>query len=239
MRGLSQFCPVKREKNLQMARAGSASTWKLHAAQPGYSLDLTLEPRSAPVLNGAAGFSVKSGRAGDATYYYSIPLLQAQGQLLRDGRPLQLHGHAWLDREWGSGGLGAQQTGWDWFGLQLSDGSALMFYALRDRDGRRDAHSAGSWVAPDGSVRALTDADVSIAVTGHWQNGSGDRYPAGWRIRVPAVALDLGVHPVLADQELRTTPAYWEGAADVAGEHGGQSVGGRGYVELVGYAQER
>ena len=64
-------------------------------------------------------------------------------------------------------------------------------------------------------------------------------YPAGWHIRVPALALDLTVRPVLADQELQTTPRYWEGAVDVSGERGGASLGGRGYVELVGYAQER
>ena len=47
------------------------------------------------------------------------------------------------------------------------------------------------------------------------------------------------MHPVLADQELRTTPSYWEGAVDVSGARAGRRVAGRGYVELVGYAQER
>ncbi|MBV8306438.1 MAG: lipocalin family protein, partial [Gammaproteobacteria bacterium] len=152
---------------------------------------------------------------------------------------LELNGLAWLDREWGSGGLGASQVGWDWFGLQLDDGSSFMFYALRQRDGRRDALSAGTWVASDGTVRALADADVSIAVTDYWRNGSGERYPAAWRIRVPAVALEIAVHPVLAGQELRTTPPYWEGAVDVSGNRAGRALGGRGYVELVGYAAER
>ena len=155
------------------------------------------------------------------------------------GRPppgLEVAGDAWLDREWGSGGLGAKEAGWDWFGLQLDDGSALMFYALRDRDGRRDVHSAGTWVAAGGAARALSSADVDIAVTGDWRNASGERYPAGWRVRVPSLALDVTVHPVLADQELQTTPRYWEGAVDIQGERDGQSIGGRGYVELVGYA---
>ena len=220
--------------------AGDGARWQLHAAQPGYSIDLVLAPQGAPVLNGAEGLSRKSDRAADATYYYSIPRLEVQGRLLRDGRSIEVRGLAWLDREWGSGGLGVSEAGWDWFGLQLGDGSALMFYALRDRDGSRDAHSAGTWIAADGSVRALTDADVGIAVNGEWRNQSGRRYPSGWRIRVPALTLDLSVHPVLADQELQTTPRYWEGAVDVSGERAGISLGGgRGYVELVGYAQER
>jgi predicted secreted hydrolase len=198
-----------------------------------------LEPLSAPMLNGTAGLSRKSDRTADATYYYSIPRLGARGRLVRDGQTVEVSGLAWLDREWGSGGLGPSEAGWDWFGLQLADGSALMFYALRDRDGRRNAHSAGTWLAPDGQVRSLTNADVGIAVTGEWRNESGDRYPSGWRIRVPSLSLDLSVRPVLADQELQTTPRYWEGAVDVSGERAGTHLAGRGYVELVGYAQER
>jgi predicted secreted hydrolase len=219
--------------------APAAARWELRAAQPGYALELILEPQSAPVLNGEAGLSRKSEQAADATYYYSIPRLGVRGRLLRDGQPLEVSGLAWLDREWGSGGLGPNEVGWDWFAVQLGDGSALMFYALRDRDGGRDTHSAGTWMAADGSVRALSNADVGIAVTGEWRSPSGERYPAGWRIHVPALGLDLGVHPVLPDQELRTTPRYWEGAVDVSGERAGVRLDGRGYVELVGYAQER
>ena len=214
-------------------------TWQLRATQRGYAVALTLEPQSAPVLNGIDGLSRKSDRPEDATYYYSIPRLLVRGQVLRDGQPLEVRGRAWLDREWGSGGLGPRELGWDWFGLQLEDGSALMFYALRDKNGERDVHSAGSWVAADGTARTLANAEVGIAVTREWRSASGERYPAGWHIRVPALALDLTVRPVLADQELQTTPRYWEGAVDVSGERGGASLGGRGYVELVGYAQER
>ncbi len=215
------------------------SPWTLHAAQPGYELDLSLEAQSAPVLNGAAGLSRKSAQRGDATYYYSIPRLTVRGRLRREGRALELHGLAWLDREWGSGGLGPREVGWDWFALQLDDGSALMFYALRDQAGGRDAHSAGTWISAGGEVRALENADVSIAVTANWRNRSGERYPGAWRVRVPLLDLDLAVHPALADQELRTTPPYWEGAVDVSGTRAGRGLGGRGYVELVGYAQER
>jgi predicted secreted hydrolase len=219
--------------------ARGSAAWKLHASQPGYAIELILEPQGAPVLNGVAGLSRKSDRPEDATYYYSIPRLLVRGRLSRDGQPLEVRGLAWLDREWGSGGLGPREVGWDWFGLQLADGSALMFYALRDRDGRRDAHSAGTWITADGTVRALSNADVGIAVTNEWRNRSGERYPARWHLRVPELALDLTVQPVLADQELRTSPRYWEGAVDVSGERAGKSLGGRGYVELVGYAPER
>jgi predicted secreted hydrolase len=220
--------------------AGAGETrWRLHAVQPDYEIDLTLEPQSVPVPNGDAGLSRKADEPSDATYYYSIPRVAVRGQLRRDGRTLEVHGLAWLDREWGSGGLGANEAGWDWFGLQLGDGSSLMFYALRNRDGTRNPHSAGTWIAADGAVRALASTDVDIAVTGAWRNSAGERYPARWQVRVPAMALELDVRPVLADQELKTSPRYWEGAVDVSGQRAGKSLGGRGYVELVGYAGAR
>jgi predicted secreted hydrolase len=215
--------------------AAGEEHWMLHAAQPGYEIELTLTPQGAPVLNGAAGLSRKSDAPADASYYYSVPRVAVRGRLRRGAGALDVHGLAWLDREWGSGSLGANEVGWDWYALQLDDGSALMFYALRDRDGRRDVHSAGTWVSAAGAARALSSADVDIAVTDEWRNAAGVRYPAGWRIRAAALALDVSVHPVLADQELQTAPRYWEGAVDVSGERAGRRIGGRGYVELVGY----
>jgi predicted secreted hydrolase len=226
--------------SLEAATAGPpAQEWSLRAAQPGYVLELTLQAAAPPVLNGDAGLSRKSGEPSAATYYYSMPRLAVRGRLIREGHPLGLQGLAWLDREWGSGGLGAQEVGWDWFALQLNDGSALMFYALRDRDDSRDQRSAGTWVEAAGGSRPLSNEEVKIEVADHWSNAQGTRYPALWRIRVPALALEVSVRPVLADQELRTMPDYWEGAVDVSGTRAGRNIAGRGYVELVGYAPER
>src|SRR5256886_551345 len=146
------------------AEAVFAAPWRLRAAQPGYELELTLQAQAPPVLNGEAGLSRKSGEPGDATYYYSIPRLTVRGRLIREGHPLGLHGLAWLDREWGSGGLSAPEVGWDWFALQLNDGTALMFYALRDRDDTRDPHSAGTWVeAADRKSTRLNSSHSQIS----------------------------------------------------------------------------
>lgn len=219
------------------AAGAAAGDWKLAAAQEGYALELELHPLTPPVLNGEAGLSVKSDAPASASYYYSIPRIAVHGTLLEHGKPLAVRGLAWLDREWGSGGLGPNQAGWDWFALQLDDGTALMFYALRDRDGSRDPHSAGTWVESSGEARPLKSPAVDIDVTDHWTTGDGVRYPSGWRLRVPSLGLDVTVHPVLPDQELKTSPRYFEGAVDVSGTREGRTLGGRGYVELVGYAR--
>jgi predicted secreted hydrolase len=208
----------------------------LRAAGQGYALSLTMRPLTPPVLNGERGLSRKSGEPGNATYYYSIPRVSVAGTMLVDGRPLRVHGLAWLDREWGSGSLGPRQTGWDWFGLQLGDGSCLMFYYLRDRGSTEDPYSAGTWVDAGGQARPLSRGDVRLQVLSYWTDAGGARYPSRWHLEVPATGLDVTVHPVLADQELVTSPRYWEGAVDVSGTRSGRPVAGRGYVELVGYA---
>jgi len=208
--------------------------WTLHAAESGYDLTLDAEALEEPVLNGDHGFSAKGSKPGSASYYYSIPRVAVHGHLIRDGKSLEVQGLAWMDREWGSGTL--EQQGWDWFALQLGDGSSLMFYSLRYRDGRRDPHSAGTWVTATGEARTLAADDVQIDVLDYWKNPRGERYPARWRVRVPAVGVDVEIRPVLADQELEDSSRYWEGAVDVIAA--GAGSGGRGYVELVGYAAQ-
>jgi predicted secreted hydrolase len=221
--------------------------WRLVAADKGYSLDLEITPDSPIMLNGDAGLSRKSGAEGAASYYYSIPRMSARGRITRDGKPLDVQGTVWLDREWGSGSLGNDQQGWDWYALQLDDGSALMFYALRKRNdprngqardelnGARDSHSAGTWLAPDGSTRPLSNEDVQIDVTNEWTSPRGVRYPARWHLRVRSLNLDVDIQPLLADQELNTSTRYWEGACAVAGTRDGRDIRGKAYVELVGY----
>ena len=133
--------------------------------------------------------------------------------------------------------MGAKQQGWDWFAFQLQDGSALMFYSLRNRDGTRDSNSAGTWIDASGHGQPLTADQVVIDVSDHWTSPRGGRYPSQWRVRVPSAGLDVEVRPVLADQELGTRPRYWEGAVDLRGTESGRAVAGRGYVELVGYGE--
>lgn len=219
------------------APGGAAQGWVVHSRGQGYELDLQARPLEPPVLNGEGGLSRKSSEPGAASCYYSIPRVAVHGTLRRGTTSFPVTGLAWLDREWGSGSLGSSQQGWDWFALQFRDGSSLMFYALRNQDGSRDPHGAGTWVDPAGRVTALGLDQVSIDVADRWTSPRGGRYPSRWRLRVASVGLDVEVRPVMADQELDTRPRYWEGAVDVEGVKDGRRSDGRGYVELVGYGE--
>ena len=211
-------------------------SWQIHASDKNISIDVTLSPLKPPVLNGIDGLSQKSSQPGNASYYYSIPRLETIGTLTIENENYAVNGLSWLDREWGSGGLSQDQQGWDWFSIQLSDGSDLMFYSLRKTDGSRDPYSAGTWIAADGHNKHLSNDDVDIDVEDHWDSPLGGTYPMAWHVRIPQADLDLRLKPVLDAQELRTAVRYWEGAVDVVGRKAGMPVEGRGYVELTGYA---
>ena len=219
--------------------AGDGFPWRLQAADKTAGLTLSLLPRQGVILNGDHGLSRKGSAPGDASFYYSMPRLAATGKLRLDGRTIGVHGTVWLDREWSTSALASDQVGWDWFALRLKDGSDLMFYRLRDRGGRTDPHSAGTWVSPQGRVEHLGADAMKIDVLAHWDSPRGGRYPARWRLRVPSLGLDVEVQPLLADQELDLAVRYWEGAVRIQGTRAGKAVRGDGYVELTGYAGAR
>lgn len=212
----------------------ASDSWRLEARLEGMALDLTLQPGKPVVLQGERGLSRKGANPGNASYYYSLTRLPTQGTLDLGEGAIRVQGASWFDREWSSSALEAGQVGWDWFALQLDDGRELMYYQLRAEDGRPGAYSAGVLVGPEGTTRPLRAGEVQLEVEQTWRSPrSGVRYPAGWRVRVPAAGVDLRVEPALADQELRLSVRYWEGAVRVFDAAGAPA--GRGYVELVGY----
>jgi len=210
--------------------------WRLTAADDEVSIDVELRSLKKPVLNGVNGLSQKSAEPGNASYYYSITRLDTSGKLRIGDESFAVSGLSWMDREWSSSALSPYQAGWDWFALQLSDGSDLMFYNIRKTDGRQDMHSAGTWVDSNGKVEHIDRQDIEIVVEDRWDSSAGGSYPSRWSLHLPAKDLRLAVRPVIDDQELFTTVRYWEGAVDVDGELGGRAIKGRGYVELTGYA---
>ena len=217
--------------------AAAPGSWRLKAHGDDFGIDVSLEPLKPPVLNGDAGLSQKSVDPDNASYYYSITRLQTQGQVHVDGKSFEVSGLSWLDREWSTSALAPEQVGWDWFALQLSDGSDLMFYQLRLRDGRQDPMSAGTLTDRDGTATHLRAGDVMLRVDDHWNSSAGGTYPAAWTLEIPGRNMTLRISPVIPDQELFTTVRYWEGAVDVAGKLDGETISGRGYVELTGYAE--
>lgn len=201
-------------------------------------LDLTLRDLKGPALQGDRGYSRKGPAPGNASYYYSLSRIETAGAVTVREQTWAVTGLSWMDHEFSTSALGPELAGWDWFSLQLSDGSEIMLYALRRTDGARDPFSSGTLIAADGSTRPLAPDEFEIKATGEWRSPrTGGRYPAGWVLTLPSADLRLTVTPYLPDQEMRTSLPYWEGAATVEGTRGGQAITGKGYVELTGYAR--
>ena len=215
-------------------RVGGRDNWQLAAAQDHVSLRLALVPQSPPILNGDRGLSRKS--PGNASYYYSIPRLQARGSLVIGSERHSVQGLVWLDREWSTSALSDAQVGWDWFALHLNDGSNLMYYRLRDRDGDTDRFSSGTWSFADGRVEHLRADALQAQPHTFWRAADSGRYPVGWNLQLPAHDLQLDVSALLDDQWLDFIVPYWEGAVSVSGRHAGREVSGYGYLELTGYS---
>jgi predicted secreted hydrolase len=137
--------------------------------------------------------------------------------------------------------LAADQAGWDWFSLHLSDGRDLMLYLMRRTDGSAVSVSSGTLVDRDGAARHLSPADFRVTVLGRWLSPkSGGNYPGRWRVEIPGAGIDLAVAPLLAGQELVAAGlpdlVYWEGAVAGEGISADRAVKAEGYVELTGYA---
>ena len=112
---------------------------RLAARDDVIALDLQLVSTVPHVVHGDRGLDAKGAAAGNASYYYSIPRLAADGSVTVEGETFAVTGLAWLDREWSTSALEPGVVGWDWFALHLSDGGSLMFYRLRTASGEATA----------------------------------------------------------------------------------------------------
>lgn len=208
----------------------------LHATlSDGLIFDAILEPQKPLVLNGHGGSGISRKKSG-ASNHFSFTRMNVSGQLSTDGKIKKFGGSAWMDREFGSW----EQTDWDWFSIQLDDGTELMIYQFRDDSGEPTSDSTGTFVEPDGTCRYLSSTDFELKVTSIWTSTkTGAEYPGGWRINVPSLDIEFDIEPLIADQELDTRGTtmivYWEGACEVSGSRARNAVTGRAYVELVGY----
>jgi predicted secreted hydrolase len=148
-------------------------------------------------------------------YDYSRPQLNVSGTV--NGK--EATGTAWLDHEWSSAYLAPEAAGWDWCGINLFDGRALMAFQMRSKAG-------GIHYAPPGVV---------FSPVRFWKSPrTGVSYPVEMKVR--AQNLDLRLVPLMDDQELdaraSTGTIYWEGAVRAFDR---DNEIGRGYLELTGY----
>jgi predicted secreted hydrolase len=206
--------------------ANNVAPLELSASAADFSYSLRLAADHPLVLQGEAGYSRKSERE-QASYYYSQPFFTVTGDLAMDDKPVAVTGLAWMDREWSSQPLAADQTGWDWFALHLDGGTKLMLYRMRQADGRH--YASGNLMQPNGQATPLASGEIEM-VPKTITEIAGRKIPTAWHIAIPRLALSIDCTPLNAKSWMGTTFAYWEGPISFAGSHRGV-----GYLELTGY----
>jgi predicted secreted hydrolase len=230
--------------------------YQAHIQAKDFAFDLSFTKTQAVLLQGNQGLSRKGPDEKQASYYYSVPQLQADGNITLQGDTLAIQGTAWLDQEWSQELLHPEAVGWDWIGMNLFDGSALTAFQLRRKDGSA-LWTGGSFRAPGPIVKPVVNLPINLAnaaptmgqtfnhlagdvqFTGSkpWTSpANGAKYPTEWLVRTPTQTYT--VKAVIPNQELSgnsaTGTVYWEGLSDLF-DSSGKHVG-RGYLEMTGYA---
>jgi predicted secreted hydrolase len=217
--------------NWQARWENSSGEQVLTAVAEGIRFELRLTPRKPAVIHGENGVSQKAEGAGFASYYVSFPRLAVEGKV--NGEIVS--GLAWVDHEWFTSQLAANEVGWDWFSIQLDNNTELMLFQLRRSDGTVDPYSAGTFIGRDGHATHLKRADFDLQPLDLWRSPkTGARYPVRWRVSVPSLKLTLDCAAAIPEQELAAPDqqgtTYWEGAVTYSG-----SASGTGYLEMTGY----
>jgi predicted secreted hydrolase len=211
-------------------------SYRARIAARDFGFDLEFTPTQPLLLEGDAAVSRKGPLPTQASYYYSEPHLAVKGRATIAGADTAMTGVAWLDHEWSSEYLAPEAVGWDWTGLNLDDGGALMAFRMRDRTGAA-FWSAGTYRSSDGRVRTFQPNEIEFRPRRRWRSPRTQvDYPVAMTVR--AGDRTYALEPLIDDQELDTRAGigvlYWEGAVRATAD--GRPVG-RGYLELTGYGK--
>jgi predicted secreted hydrolase len=201
-----------------------------------FSIEIDWTATQPPLLQGKDGFSQKGPETHLASYYYSLPQLEVNGCVILDGRERRVHGVAWFDHEWSSSIMDEAARGWDWVGLNLDDGGALMAFRMRDERGN-EHWAAASW--RDGAQAVTTTyspAQIEWTALHYWRSArTGIRYPVEWKVTIGGRTIKLRASMDDQENDARgsTGTIYWEGGVRAFDE--ADRPLGRGYLELTGY----
>ncbi len=204
-------------------------TLSLSAAGADFGYDLMLTAEGPLVLQGDAGYSVKSP-AGQASHYYSQPFYAVRGNLRLPDETIAVEGQGWLDREWSSQPLADTQDGWDWISLHLDTGEKMMGFRLRDRAG--PPFTSATHITAAGHETPYSDGALTMTPL-ETARVEGRDVPVRWQAVLAEQGIDVELSAIEPQAWMGTSTPYWEGPVRISGSHGG-----RGYLEMTGYTPD-
>lgn len=229
-------------KNKNATGKSSPSREQALALGESVSIDLSLDTSGPFVKQGDNGYSRKTQDERLRSYYYSQPFINAKGNLLINGKSIEVSGLGWFDHEWTSHLANNDAMGWDWFSLHLDNGDKLMAFRMHSAPSNSatalsDIFTTGTYITSSGLKKTLSDEQLSIIPVENetiaTRTGPRD-VPRSWRIvlknTASDLALDLNISPFKANQWNESAFPYYEGRVNVSGTHTG-----KGFLELTGY----
>ncbi|MGX2039826.1 lipocalin-like domain-containing protein [Methylocaldum sp. MU1018] len=205
----------------------------LQAEAEGARLDLRLEARKPAVEPPARGFP---GAAGGLLRAYLLSRLAISGTLRLDRNRHEVTGQAWLGRSWGKLAPPGGQVTLNRYQVQLDDGREILIFQLRRKDGSAPPLSGGLSIEADGRALPIPENEIRLESGAYGSNVSGARYPAGWIVRLPNLAAELRLSPLVEDQDAARSTRAWSGPVTVSGSGPrGETLSGHGFVESANY----
>ncbi|MFA5907098.1 MAG: lipocalin family protein [Desulfobacula sp.] len=175
--------------------------------------------------------------------YLTYPLCDLSGFYI--GKDIS--GSGWFDHQWGdvSSGVTPQDDptgqkrllGWDWFGINLNDGRAVVISIHRDMETKKILGSNFVLINTDGMTQIITEF-YAEPLRFWYSPKTCISYPVEWEISIPSLDGKLIFAPQRDDQEIPfpgVTRAIWEGSGQISGTMNDKPVEGTARLELYGY----
>jgi len=209
-------------------------------------IHLTLQSQKPAMAVGGKG-ETGLKRANDM-YYFSLTRCRVGGTINTGaGAETITGGDGWFDHQWGNSWV-ASNNGWDWWGVQLTDGTDILFFRQRDLKTGKIFFPLATFMDKNGHQTVTKNITFTPDKSSVWTSPRTHvSYPLAWSVFFPDHRLILRITTTVQNQEmpiLGPGSGIWEGACDVAayrqsGMHNGTSyiqlVPGTAYMELVGY----
>jgi hypothetical protein len=212
--------------------SGDASAMHVTGRFQQINVDLTLAHQGPLLANLGTGILPFYG---DINYEYALPNMKTSGSVVVDGKPYQVAGTSWFDRQWGQMGPSFWvHMKWTWMGISLDNGDRISLWDIID--GEKE-HAFATMLHPDGRHEIVDVEPLAAGATSIWKSAAtGKRYPTHWVVSIPMLKARLRVEPLIREQEVVSPIGVnkYEGASKVDGEMEGKPVTGHAVVELVG-----
>ena len=216
----------------------TSKEFDLEMSVKNMQLRLKFKPMTSLVIFGEKGVSKKGDDPTASSHYLTYPRMESKGSMrLSNGSSIDVEGLSWMDHEISSNQLGSNQSGWDWAGIQLDNGTSIMFYRLRLADGTQDRNSIAYYVDNLGKIIKSTKV-FNIKILSTWISSTTKiKYPSKIELNIDKDIYTI--EPTLDNQEINSkgpgSLSYWEGSCRVRDLSG--KIIGSAYLELTGYTR--